>query len=478
MSQAAALSDSFVGYDERWAIFEHPIQDISMRRVHTEYYYPINSDYGKNGIIQFNLNNASGRYLDINSTKIHLTCNITGKNGEIVRPPLFEHKSKSRRNVDGSEKGDDGQSDSEKNNQIIREVLAPVNNFMGSLFSRCDVHFNGRAVTKADHCYAYISYIKNLMYSSDAEQNTTLQSELFFKDDLSTSGTHTNWQTSDNPSLELRGKLASNSKDFEVSGKIHSDIMGISRYIPSGVNVSIQMFQNPAEFCLISPNNRQGDFKVNIKKASISIRMIEPAPVISLSHEKLLDTNFAKFPYIKYDLKKHVMSAGIYNYVACNSFNDIIPFELLIFLISDSSASGKLDENPYLCRHTSLSHLSVTVDGNEFVNSPLNMTFAKDDSTNSSYAEAFETLSGVNGSDNGTPITYEQFQDGYAIYRFLLDNNHYDNGNVSQLPLSRTGNLKISLRFDEALQKPTTLMVLGRFGGMLKIDKTRNVVDV
>ena len=123
MSQSSALSDSFVGYDERWGIFEHPIQDISTRRVHTEYYYPLNSDYSNHGVISFNLANSSSRYLDLQSLRLHITCNITGKNGEVVEPPLF-NKSKEKRNADGDNerKTEEAESQSSDKKKLLRKL--------------------------------------------------------------------------------------------------------------------------------------------------------------------------------------------------------------------------------------------------------------------------------------------------------------------------------------------------------------------
>ena len=46
------------------------------------------------------------------------------------------------------------------------------------------------------------------------------------------------------------------------------------------------------------------------------------------------------------------------------------------------------------------------------------------------------------------------------------------------LPLKRTGNLRISLRFAAALPEPTTLIVFAKFPATVTIDKYRGVTDV
>ena len=60
--------------------------------------------------------------------------------------------------------------------------VAPVNNFLHSLFRQVDVYLNGKQVTPAMGTYAYRSYIETLLNYDASAKNSQLSSALYFKD--------------------------------------------------------------------------------------------------------------------------------------------------------------------------------------------------------------------------------------------------------------------------------------------------------
>ena len=69
--------------------------------------------------------------------------------------------------------------------------VAPVNNFLHSLFKQVDVYLNGKQVTPAMGTYAYRSYIETLLNYDVSAKNSQFSSALYFKDtagEMDTSG--------------------------------------------------------------------------------------------------------------------------------------------------------------------------------------------------------------------------------------------------------------------------------------------------
>ena len=60
--------------------------------------------------------------------------------------------------------------------------VAPVNNFLHSLFKQVDVYLNGKQVTLAMGTYAYRSYIETLLNYDELAKKSQLSSALYFKD--------------------------------------------------------------------------------------------------------------------------------------------------------------------------------------------------------------------------------------------------------------------------------------------------------
>ncbi len=60
--------------------------------------------------------------------------------------------------------------------------IAPVNNFMHSLFKQVDVYLNGKQVTPAMGTYAYRAYIETLLNYDVSAKESQLTSALYYKD--------------------------------------------------------------------------------------------------------------------------------------------------------------------------------------------------------------------------------------------------------------------------------------------------------
>ncbi len=60
--------------------------------------------------------------------------------------------------------------------------IAPVNNFLHSLFKQVDVYLNGKQVTPAMGTYAYRAYLETLLNYDVSAKESQLTSALYYKD--------------------------------------------------------------------------------------------------------------------------------------------------------------------------------------------------------------------------------------------------------------------------------------------------------
>ena len=65
----------------------------------------------------------------------------------------------------------------------LTESVAPVNNFLHSLFSQIELSFNGQSFENSNNVYPYKAYITDLLNYGQDSKNSYLQSGLFYKDD-------------------------------------------------------------------------------------------------------------------------------------------------------------------------------------------------------------------------------------------------------------------------------------------------------
>ncbi|CAF0961758.1 unnamed protein product [Brachionus calyciflorus] len=73
----------------------------------------------------------------------------------------------------------------EDKNTIITDAdtVAPVNNFIHSLFSQVELSFNGQSFENSNNVYPYKAYLTDLLNYCQDSKNSYLQSQLFYKDD-------------------------------------------------------------------------------------------------------------------------------------------------------------------------------------------------------------------------------------------------------------------------------------------------------
>ena len=113
-------------------LFKVPPTQQSLERGRWIDYAPLSSVENANSAITF-LIAGTDEYIDLSKTILTVTGKITKKDGE----------SK----LDGNDQSN----------------VAPVNNFLHSLFRQVDVYLNGKQVTPAMGTYAYRSYIETLL---------------------------------------------------------------------------------------------------------------------------------------------------------------------------------------------------------------------------------------------------------------------------------------------------------------------------
>ena len=115
--------------------------------------------------------------------------------------------------------------------------VAPVNNWLHSLFSQVDVYLNDTLVTPSSNTYPFRAYVDTLLSYGAEAKTTQLTSQLWYKD---TAG-HMDATTADggNTGLVERRRHISESRVVEMMGRLHVDLFLQDRFLLNGVSVKI-----------------------------------------------------------------------------------------------------------------------------------------------------------------------------------------------------------------------------------------------
>lgn len=182
--------------------------------------------------------------------------------------------------------------------------VAPVNNFVSSLFEHLAIELNGKVITPPSNNYAYRSYIETLLnYTSEAKE-THLAAALYQQDeagkmdDVSSSGFE-------------RRKAYLKDGIFELSSYLHSELFCQEKYLVNNVSIRFKFYRTKSTFALMTTSADKKSYKIEISDANLLIRRVKVNPAIMFAHEKTLIRANIKIPINRIDVKTISIAQGI-----------------------------------------------------------------------------------------------------------------------------------------------------------------------
>ena len=214
--------------------------------------------------------------------------------------------------------------------------VAPVNNFLHSLFSQVDVYLNGKQVTPAMSTYAYRAYIETLLNYDVSAKKSQFTSALYYKDTATQMDEvgalpseksityvkgHSNVNAppvdneketvkitvpgTGNQGFAKRRQFIQNGKQFVLSGPIFADIFMNDRLLLNMVDLKVVLNRSSPKFCLMdlsgaSENPPTSKVKPEVKLTDVilKIRKVKVDQAVSDGIERMLKQTPALYPFV------------------------------------------------------------------------------------------------------------------------------------------------------------------------------------
>jgi hypothetical protein len=403
-------------------------------------YHPI-SNLLDGSPIEFHVSGTPDQYVDLNNSKLHVKAKIC--------------------NADGTDLN-------------AGANVGPTNLFLQTMFSQCEVSLNERLVSPSSTNYPYRAYLKTILNYSREAKESQLTASMFYKD---TAGQHDNADVTADPGnegLKKRHQFSSRSKILDLTGPLHSDIFMQDRMLLSGIDIKVKLTPSKPEFCLISAE-ADAAYKVVITHAALLVRRIRVNPSIALGHARALEIGPALYPLTRSEVKAFSVPAGSMAISKDSLFLGQLPHRLVITRVDGDSFNGVYGKSSFNFKHRNLNMLSLTLDGVQIPNTqPLTPKYTLQNGQ--SYTLAYQTLfTGLNKmyKDTGSNISLEEFSNGYSIYCYDLSP---DLNSGEHLNLVKKGNLRLELRWQNALTATVMILVYAEYQNILEVDKSRNII--
>ena len=463
-------------------LFRVPPTQQSLERGRLIDYAPLSSVENPNSAITF-LIAGTDEYIDLSKTILTVTGKITKKDGT-------------------TKLGGGDQSN-----------VAPVNNFLHSLFRQVDVYLNGKQVTPAMGTYAYRSYIETLLNYDASAKQCQFSSALYYKDTatkMDAVGALPSFETINyklagaennshgaNASLQLykpgtgnqgfaqRQKFITNGNRFVLSGPIYSDIFMTDRLLLNMMDLKVVLNRSSDAFSLMDLNDPAIEPKVQLTDVVLKGRKIKVDQSVSDGVERMLKQTPALYPIRRVECKILTIPANLPNVRQDNIFSGIIPNSFVVGLVHVDASTGEYDKNPYNFQHFGVTSVSLTANGQEIPFKLLTLKYpkaaegnidpAKD--TELDFDEAYNTLFSGTGkiySNAGLDITREDYPGGYALYAFDLTPDMCKSADYFNTV--QRGSLTLALTFGESKDHAIGMVCYGDFENIIRIDSERNAI--
>ena len=151
-----------------------------------------------------------------------------------------------------------------------KELTCVANNLIHSLFSQCSVTLNGVCITQSKDLYPYRAYLETLLtYGNDAA-TSHLTNSFWYLDtgDMQVSSpSAAETTTTRNTGFIARWQRATQSKEVELFGRVHSDLFNVPQLLLPGVKLQIRFTKARDSFYIMSKEKEpRATFKIHDAK--------------------------------------------------------------------------------------------------------------------------------------------------------------------------------------------------------------------
>jgi hypothetical protein len=337
-------------------------------------------------------------------------------------------------------------------------LVAPVNNFLHTMFQQCSVYLNEVMITPSANQYAYRSYIETLLAYSKEYKKSQAQCSLYFRDK-----DPGNKDFTKDDGLKSRFEFTKASKSLELMGRPFSDIFVQNKFLVPGIDLRVQFLRSTPEFCLLSATDVK--YQVQIQEARLVLQKHSLLPSLATAHIKTWESgNLVTYPLRRVEVKTYTLAPGTVQNINENLLTGLCPDRIILALVESTNYIGSVVSNPFEFQDFGLNYIDVSLNGDHSLATHI-------DFSSNQYLQLYYNLFyglGVTNDDVGIELSREDFKKTPLMAYNL---RHMREGFTTP----KHGNVKIELKFKAGITNAVTVLVYAEYQSVLYIDKNKNI---
>ena len=355
-------------------------------------------------------------------------------------------------------------------NKTAHGQIAPVDNIFHSLFSSVQLRVNNTVVTPSDTFYPYRAYIENLMNGTPEARNSWMRGELFYGD--MTHGEAFAAESEDvvNPDLKTRHQLFAEGASVEVMGRLKIPLVNQSRFLCPGLEMGLKLTRTSNAFYLMGRD--VSHYKIEIQSAVFHTRRVKVSAKLAVEHARLLSGGHqALYPFTRTEVTSFAIPIGSLSFNRSQVNTGFLPQRVVVGFVTNRAQNGAGKVNPYLFEHHHLSHLQLSLGGQNFPTEAYAPDYRRGHYLRNYTDLAIATA--VYGSRDGLMIDYDAYPKHCCLYAFDLTAGLTSATGPAEA--RRFGSLALDVRFRHPLDAAVNAIVYAEFASLIKIDFSRNI---
>lgn len=402
--------------------------------------YPVNT-LSTTAPIEFYINGSNDEFLDLNNTMLQVKVKIINATGDA--------------NLENT------------------DVVAPVNNWLHSMFSDVSLTLSGTQIEGGNYHYPYKAYLTNLLTHNKGSKETHLTTSGWYKD---TENQFDNGTTANSGFTKRKGLVLS-SKTVELCGPLLLDFFLQNKYLLHNVDVSIKLMQSKPDFQTMiltaaTVADRAKAVKVVISSAVLYVRRVKALPSKINMIEESLNLQNAVYPIQRSELVTFTIPSGSKSFNREAIFRGQMPKLLFIGFVRNDAFNGLYGRNPFLFENMKISSLAIFREGESIPSRPLAPDFTNDLYARE-YVSLIQALELFNKAED-VDISPSEFKLGYTIFGFNLTPDLCVAGHAQPI---HDGNIRLEVQFASATDTTFNCIIMGIFDGRIEITKYRNIIQ-
>lgn len=340
------------------------------------------------------------------------------------------------------------------------DSVVPVQYFLHSLFSQCDILLDNNEIAVAPQTYQYRSYLEALLGFAESAKKTHLRAAL--------------WGTVDQRRKAVLPVTGSGHEGrwFEMMGRLHLDFTFQHRMILGGCNLRLKLLPSDPKFYFnAAPGLRP---ELELAEVKLEVHSSRLYPSIVSAHSEALRQSPAVYALTRCEVKRLGIPKGQLDFVQ-DVIRGPIPRRMFVVFVDTNAFNGSYQKDPYEFKNYGINFCQVYVNSIAYPTAGYTPDFANN-MVVSAYMKLMQALD-QNGTDVYTDLSLEDFARDKAIFAFDfapdLSNGPGSSGHANVIT---DGVMRLGVRFSTQTPEAINVLMYCEYDECYGIDSNRSIV--